>query len=349
MLSNEKQNIKDLSEEELFALLKKHSQAPFRLKQLQNWLYKNWAIDFSEMKNLPAAFLQALAQDYRVFSLQVLQTQIASDGTVKWLSGLSDNNTVETVLLSAGQRKTVCISTQVGCQVRCAFCCSGQPGFIRDLSCSEIIDQVILACRHLEKKINNIVVMGMGEPLHNLENLSLALELLNDENAFALGCRHITISTSGIVPGIYKLADMQKPWNLAVSLHATNDQQRARIIPEKFRYPIDEIIKACQYHRKKTKRMPTIEYTLLENINDSKKDSQELSKIAKELRAKVNLIPCNEGAGLYKAPTKQVAKEFLSSLEANGVQASLRSRKGDDIKAACGQLRNQTLNSTENE
>lgn len=343
-----KTSLKDLSDEELSELLERCGVAAFRADQLRHWLYQKWAADFSEMKNLPAALLGKLQAGYRVFTLQAEETLTAEDGCVKWLSRLSDGNTVETVLIRAPERATVCISTQVGCQVRCVFCASGSKGLIRNLTTAEIIDQVLLPCRYLEAKINNIVVMGMGEPLHNLDMLSRALDNLNAPDKFALGARHITISTSGIVPGIRKLADLHRPWNLAISLHATSDQQRAQIIPPDYRYPLEEIISACQYHRQQTNRMPTLEYALLKSFNDSPEDAARLAALAARLHAKINLIPCNPGPSRYQAPALAQCRAFLERLIRAGAQATLRTRKGDAIKAACGQLRSrQTKDSSD--
>lgn len=335
----QKKSLKELTDLELHALAQRYEIAPFRVAQLRHWLYQKWAADFAEMKNLPAALLSKLREEYLLFSLQIEQTQTADDGTVKWLSSLQDGNTIETVLIRAPQRDTVCISTQVGCQVRCVFCASGKNGLIRNLTAAEIIDQVLLPCRHLQSKVNNIVVMGMGEPLHNLDNLIQALESLTASDKFALGARHVTISTSGIVPGIRRLAELRRPWNLAVSLHATSDQQRAQLIPQNCRYPIAEILAACQYHRQLTSRMPTLEYALLKDINDTNEDAKRLANIATKLRAKINLIPCNPGPSRYQAPNNTKCRQFLEQLTKAGAQATLRIRKGDAIKAACGQLR----------
>jgi 23S rRNA (adenine2503-C2)-methyltransferase len=337
-----KKSLRDLSDSELAGLSLRYGVAPYRMAQLRHWLYRKWTADFSEMRNLPLSLLSRLRDEYLLFTLQVEQTQTADDGTVKWLSSLPDGNTIETVLIRASQRTTVCVSTQVGCQVRCVFCASGNRGLIRNLTKAEIIDQVLLPCRHLQAKITNIVVMGMGEPLHNLDNLSQALETLTAPDKFALGARHVTISTSGIVPGIRRLAELRRPWNLAVSLHATSDQQRAQLIPPGCRYPIAEILAACQYHRQLTSRMPTLEYALLKDVNDTSEDAGRLAAIATSLHAKINLIPCNPGPSRYQAPSIAKCRQFLEQLIKTGAQATLRTRKGDTIKAACGQLRQRS-------
>ena len=336
-------NIKLLTFAELQAFLHQHGEAAYRAEQIWHWLYDKWINDFDEMRNLPTALRQTLQAEFRAFSLRVKDKQSATDGTVKWLCELGDGLCVETVLIRSGKRNTVCISTQVGCQVRCVFCASGKNGLKRNLQSCEIIDQVLLACQYLQEKVSNIVVMGMGEPLHNLENLLPALELLCSAEAFGLSARNITISTSGIVPGIKKLAELQRPWNLAISLHATNEEQRRQLIPDAQRYPIEEILAACQYHSQRCNRMPTLEYALLQGFNDSAQDAARLARLAKKLHAKINLIPCNPGPSKHRAPTFSHCQRFQELLRQAGAKATLRVRKGDSIQAACGQLqeRNQ--------
>ncbi|NLZ62990.1 MAG: 23S rRNA (adenine(2503)-C(2))-methyltransferase RlmN [Lentisphaerae bacterium] len=334
-------NIKDLDRDTLAAFLDQHGFPPFRCQQIMDWLYQKWCIDFKAMSNLPKALQELLGEHFRASALQVQNTQQAEDGTVKWLCRLADGETIETVLIPAPERSTVCISTQVGCAVRCAFCASGKQGLVRNLSRSEIIEQVLLACRYQNKKITNVVVMGMGEPMHNLENLLPALELLSDPGAFGLGARHITVSTSGIVSGIRALADCRRAWNLAISLHATSDEQRSRIIPPQHRCLIADILSACKYFRERTNRMPTLEYTLLAGINDRDEDAIQLARLARQFHAKVNLIPCNNDTGRYQAPAPAHCRQFLERLQKLGAQATLRLRKGGSIQAACGQLRQQ--------
>ncbi|NLF93398.1 MAG: 23S rRNA (adenine(2503)-C(2))-methyltransferase RlmN [Oligosphaeraceae bacterium] len=334
-------NIKDLDQEALTAFLGQHGFPSFRYQQIMDWLYQKWCADFKAMSNLPKDLQELLVGHFRASSLQVENTQQAEDGTIKWLCRLADGETIETVLIPAPERSTVCISTQVGCAVRCAFCASGKQGLVRNLSRSEIVDQVLLACRCQNKKITNVVVMGMGEPMHNLENLLPALELLSAPGVFGLGARHITVSTSGVVAGIRALADCGRAWNLAISLHATSDEQRSRIIPPQYRCPIADILSACEYFRKRTNRMPTLEYALLAGINDRAEDATQLAHLARQFHAKVNLIPCNDGTARYQAPTPAHCRQFLELLLRFGTQATLRLRKGGSIQAACGQLRQQ--------
>ncbi|MBP5300039.1 MAG: 23S rRNA (adenine(2503)-C(2))-methyltransferase RlmN [Victivallales bacterium] len=334
-------SLKDISGEELLGLLKSWGQPAFRAKQIRAWLYApRFAASYDEMNNLPAVLRAQLSEAALPFSLKVVKTLTdPADGTVKWLSELADGNTIETVLIRVPRRTTVCVSTQVGCAVQCVFCASGRGGLVRNLSKAEIIDQVVLACRELGERVDNVVVMGMGEPLMNLDNLVAALDELGSPEAIDLGNRHVTISTSGIVPGIRQLAELRRSWNLALSLHAVTDAERARIIPGPNRYPLAEIFAACEYHRELTNRMLTLEYALIAGRNDDRATLAQLSEIARRLHAKVNLIPCNPNASNCKSPGLRRCREALAFLEDSGVQASLRLSHGQGILAACGQLR----------
>ncbi len=335
-----KHPIREIDDKTLAEWLAQHKQPAFRAKQIREWTGQRLAVSFDEMANLPKALREQLAEDFAVLSLAPVDEQRAEDGTVKWLSELQDKAAVETVLIRAPRRNTVCISTQVGCAVRCAFCESGRNGFVRNLTPSEICDQVVLASHECGKLVDNVVVMGTGEPMHNLDNLLPALETLCDpEHGFGMSARHITVSTSGIPVGIRRLADQQRPWNLALSLHAPSDTLRALLIPARHRHRIAEILEACAYYRKQTGRMVTLEYVLVGGLNDSKSCARDLADIAKSAHTKVNLIPLNPGAVRWKAPAPETCEEFLHILEMRGVQASLRRRKGDRIQAACGQLK----------
>jgi len=333
-------NLKDISVDELKAWLSEHRQGAFRVRQIRQWLYGKFAVSYDEMGNLPAVLRSQLSGCVAPFSLKPLKKLIDSgDGTVKWLSELCDGNTIETVLIRVPERSTVCISTQVGCDVRCVFCASGRHGLVRNLTKGEIIDQVILVCRELGRRVDNIVVMGMGEPMMNLENLVAALEEMSQEDALFLGDRHVTISTSGIVPGIRALASLERSWNLALSLHATTDEERAQIIPPRNRYPLEEIFDACLEYRRKTNRMLTLEYALIAGRNDDNARMGRLADIAHRLRAKVNLIPCNPAGSNCTAPALSRCRQCCDQLIAANVQATLRLSHGQKILAACGQLR----------
>ena len=332
-------NIKDISNNDILSWLKDHGQPAFRAKQLHEWIYTKLAISFDEMTNMPQGLRDALSQDFNCCSLKELQQLVSEDKTVKWLFELEDGNTIETVLIKAPERNTVCISTQVGCQVHCLFCASGKKGLVRNLTSSEIIDQVIFVSRHIGKLVSNIVVMGMGEPLHNFQNLTTALDIICSPDGLGLGARHVTISTSGIPNAIRRLAEMGRPWNLAVSLHAVNDRIRASIIPPKHRAPIADILKAANEYREATGRMVTLEYILIKGINASMDDALQLAAIARELHSKVNLIPSNSDDPHFPPPPADECAAFLAILTKRNVQATLRMRKGKDINAACGQLR----------
>ena len=329
----------ETSLDELQDWLKAHQQPAFRAKQIHDWLFKKNATDFAEMANLPLALRQQLQDCFRACALEPIQTQSSEDGTLKWLSRLADGNSVETVLIPAKDRVTLCLSTQVGCDVRCAFCASGKHGLVRNLTMGEIVDQVRQANHESGTLATNLVIMGIGEPLHNRVNLVAALKFLCSPEGMGLGARHVTISTSGIVPEMRLLAEEAMPWNLAVSLHAVTDAQRARIIPPQHRYPLQQVLAAARYYREQTNRMFTIEYALVKNLNSSLADAKALAVLARENRAKVNLIPCNSQQAPFLPPTVAACRAFLDVLTQAGVQASLRLRRGDSIKAACGQLR----------
>lgn len=337
-------SLKDFDDAGLKALAVECGGAPFRAAQLKRWLWApSFAASYDEMTNLPRDFRSRLEEKCSPFALKPCRRlEDPEDGTVKWLSELEDGNTIETVLMRVPGRTTVCISTQVGCTVRCVFCASGRGGLKRNLTTAEIIDQVILASREAGARVDNIVVMGMGEPLMNLEALIPALDIMAAEDTLGLGARHVTISTSGIVPGIIKLADTGRCWNLALSLHAVNDEKRRLIIPDANRYPLEEIFHACEYHRSRTNRMLTLEFALLAGVNDDRRTMEELAVIARRLRAKVNLIPCNPGGSRHTAPEMRNCRGCLAQLEKLGVQATLRISRGAGILAACGQLRQRT-------
>lgn len=331
--------IKNLPDDTLTQWLAAHDQPPFRLQQIRHWLYARWAVAFADMHTLPAALRTALETDFRAFSLETALCQEADDHTLKWLFRLGDAQTIETVLIRAPERQTLCISTQVGCPVRCTFCASGRDGLIRNLQTAEIVDQVIAACRHLGHRIDNLVVMGMGEPLLNLDALIPALDLVCAPDHLGIGARHVTLSTSGIVPGIRHLAGLRRQWHLALSLHAVTDAQRARLIPDRYRYPLKEVLAACRRYREATGRIVTLEYALIAGTNDADADAKGLAAIARDLDAKINLIPCNPVSSRFAPPDERHLRAFEAHLHRLGAKATVRQRKGERIQAACGQLR----------
>ena len=330
--------LKNVPEDSFIQWLNDHGHPGFRAEQVRRWLYERWALRFDDMANLPLRLREQLNEAFTACSLVEEDRCQAADGTVKFLFKLPDDQAVETVFIPTAKRRTVCVSTQVGCPVRCAFCASGRGGLIRDLKREEIIDQIIHVQRWAGAPVTNVVVMGMGEPMLNLSELILALETVCDPLGLGLSARHVTVSTSGIPAGILRLADERRPWNLALSLHATTDSDRARLIPPDFRYPIAEILKACEYYRAKTKRMVTFEYALIKGANDRLKDAVELAAIARRLRAKVNIIPCNASSSAHLPPSSEMVQTFLKTLKDAGARATVRQKRGEKIQAACGQL-----------
>lgn len=331
--------ITDLAPKDLQQWLADNGEPAYRIAQVLDWLYKKWADRFDDMLNLPETLRHTLDDDFRASALDVIDTLRDPEGTVKWLARLGDGEMIESVLIETPRRRTVCVSTQVGCPVRCAFCASGTQGLVRNLTPGEIVDQVRLACRYLGSRINNVVVMGMGEPLLNLNALIPALEAICDRQRMGLGARHVTVSTSGIVPGIRKLASLRRQWHLALSLHAVTDERREKLVPPAFRYPLADVLDACREYRAQTGRIVTLEYALVRNMNDADADAVELSGIARSLDAKINLIPCNPTGRPYQAPQKARVNAFLDALRKHGAKATVRTRKGETIQAACGQLR----------
>ncbi|MFW5802527.1 MAG: 23S rRNA (adenine(2503)-C(2))-methyltransferase RlmN [Verrucomicrobiota bacterium] len=331
--------ISTLSQSELAQWLIHNGQPKFRAGQIREWLDRKWVSDFADMRNIPSKLRSELAEAFRCSAVAPLENRTAEDGTTKYLLKLRDNHTIETVLIPAPGRTTVCISSQVGCPVRCAFCASGRTGLTRNLDAAEIIDQIRFACRTLDQRVDNVVVMGIGEPLLNLDALLPALEALCSADRIGLSARRVTISTSGIVPGIYRLAAAGHPWNLAVSLHSPRDRGRAALIPPQYRYPLRDILAACQTYETKTNRMVTLEYALMANTNDSIDDAKDLSNIALRLHAKVNLIPHNPVGSSHAPPANATTHAFLAILTENGIQATIRREKGALVNAACGQLR----------
>ena len=337
----------------------------FRAKQVLNWLYKKRARSWEEMTNLPQPLRNRLKQEFEIAPTKRILAQESSDETEKLLLEMGDHSRVETVVIRAPQigvgqkssRKTICISTQVGCAYSCRFCASGLAGWKRDLSVGEIVSQLIHVC-HLEDEttqrareeiasFDNIVVMGMGEPMANYENLLPALRILNAPWGLNFGARRITVSTSGIVPRILELANEPEQFRLAVSLHGATNDVREQIMPINKRYPLEELIPAIERYASTKGRMVTLEFILIEEINDTFEQAEALSKIALKLSAHVNLIPYNTVLGLeWKRPSLTRQDRFYERLKRRGVSTTIRREKGHDIAAACGQLKLKTEQSS---
>ena len=344
-----KADFKSIGRDELGQRLRDLDEPAYRADQILQWVYEKQAESFAGMSNLSAPLRQKLADTFTLDAVHALKTRNATDTTEKFLFQLRDHSLIETVLIPAtpglttsSDRHTVCVSTQVGCAYGCKFCASGLDGIKRNLTAAEIVDQVLQVQKLSGEKVNNIVVMGMGEPLANYDNLLRALRIINAPWGLGVGARKITVSTVGLVPQIKKLADEPMQLRLAVSLHGATDAVRETIMPVNKKYPLKELLEACDYYVNTKKRMMTFEYILIEGVNDSLEQAHKLGAAARRLRAKVNLIPCNPVEGLtWKRPDRDRCKMFQHTLQSHGITGTLRMEKGTDINAACGQLRLQ--------
>ena len=333
---------------EISDLLKEIGEPTYRSDQVLEWVWKQRASSIDSMTNLPATLRRELKERFTLGSLQHVLTQGSGDSTRKFLFRLDDGRLIETVLIPASpalygaksDRRTLCVSSQVGCAYGCRFCASGLDGFSRHLGADEIAGQVLLAEGLSGERINNIVFMGMGEPLANLPNLQKAVELITAPWGIGIGARHLTISTSGLVPQIRKLADHPQQIRLAISLHGATDEVRERIMPVNRKWPLDALFDALRYWTTRKKQKITLEYILIEGVNDQLEQASLLAKRAQSIHAKVNLIPYNSVEGLdWRRPGEAHCRAFCRVLLRSGVQATLRLEKGHDIEAACGQLR----------
>ncbi len=327
------------------------AQPAYRAKQIMDWLYKKRAGAFEEMSDLPRTLRARLAKNFSMGKLAVVRVLGSRDTTRKFLFRLSDGNLIESVLIPAspalyGQksdRRTACVSTQVGCAYGCKFCASGLDGFSRNLCANEIVDQIIAIESASGEKIDNIVFMGMGEPLANFDNVMRAIRILNAPWGLGIGARHITVSTSGLAPQIRKLADEPLQIRLAISLHGATDEVRNQVMPINRRYNLETLLSACDYYVARKKQRLTFEYILIAGVNDTDDQAHFFAAHARRLAAKVNLIPYNTVQGLpWSRPSHNRQEKFLSILHSHAIPATLRREKGGDIDAACGQLRLQT-------
>jgi 23S rRNA (adenine2503-C2)-methyltransferase len=334
-----KSDIKNYTFSGLESILKEKGQPPYRAKQVFQWLFKRGACSFGQMTNLPKEFIHELGNSFFISVPDCAEKQTSKDSTIKLLFRLDDSACVETVVIHAKNRSTICLSTQAGCRFRCAFCASGMKGFSRNLSVSEILNQILYVRDVLKIQTTNYVFMGMGEPLDNYENLVNAMNIMNDERGLNIGARRITVSTCGIAPGIKKLSNLNMQVNLSLSLHAVTDAKRDRLMPINKRFPIKMLIGVLSDYLEKTNRKITLEYILIPGINDESSDADDLARIARLLRAKINLIPYSEVSGLrFTAPTMKDLELFLGKVKGRHEHITLRQSKGKDIQAACGQL-----------
>ena len=315
----------------------------FKAKQIYKWLYKKRVDSFDVMTDLSKDLINHLEENFIIDNLSIVTKQVSSDGTTKFLFKLTDGSMVETVLMVFDYGYSACISTQVGCNMGCTFCASGLLKKVRDLSSGEILNQVLNVQKHLDKegkRLANIVVMGTGEPFDNYDNVMKALSIVNDANGLEIGARHISISTCGVVPGIKRFSKEMTQYNLAISLHASNDELRSRLMPINRAYHLDELISALKDYSTINNRRLTFEYLLLDGINDTEQNANELRDLLKGMNAYVNLIPYNKVKEKdYTSSSEKKALAFYDMLKKRGVAVTLRQKKGDDIDAACGQLR----------
>ncbi len=336
----QKMNIKDYDIQDLEHYFTEKKLPKFRASQVFEWIYKD-AAHFCEMTNLPKQVIEELDKDFYIARHKIVELQHSkNDNTRKYLFELSDSSTVECVLMEYTYGKTACISTQVGCKMACTFCASAIGGFIRNLSCGEMLEEVMAISRDVKDRISNIVLMGMGEPFDNYEEIIKFLKLVNSSKGLNVGMRHITLSTSGIVPKIYDFADEQLQCTLAISLHASDDATRNALMPVNKKYNIGKLMEACKYYINKTNRRITYEYALIKDINDSADAADKLARLLRGQLCHVNLIPMNtvEGKGFEKS-TKQAVAKFRDVLEKQGIEVTVRRELGSEIDAACGQLR----------
>ena len=339
----DKQDIKSLELAELTEAMVRMGQPKFRGKQVYSWLHEKRVESFEEMSNLPAAFRQQLAQNYYINSLSIIRKLTSKiDGTQKYLLRLKDNNCVEAVLMKYKYGNSVCISTQVGCRMGCKFCASTLAGLVRSLEPSEMLDEIYTVTRDSGQRVSNVVLMGIGEPFDNYDNVMKFLHILSSPEGYNLSLRHLSLSTCGLVDRIYQLAEEKVGLTLSISLHAPNDEIRSQTMPINKRYPIDELLEACRYYFNKTGRRISFEYALIEGVNDEVRHANELADRLRGMSAHVNLIPVNpiKERG-FKRGSRQRIEAFQKALEARGVNATIRRELGADINAACGQLRRE--------
>ena len=340
MIISQKIDIKSMLPEELEEFLKELSQPKFRAKQVFSWLHSG-VCDFDLMTDIPKGLREELKERCYIADVSIvrrLESQI--DGTVKYLYSLYDGETVESVLMKYEHGYTVCISTQVGCRMGCSFCASGLNGLFRNLTASEMLAQIMAAERDNNIRVSNIVMMGMGEPLDNFEQSVKFLKLVSHDKGMNIGLRHISLSTSGLVPGIKKLAEYNFPITLSVSLHAPNDKIRKSIMPIAKSYSIEQLLSDCREYQSVTTRRISFEYALMEGVNDTDECADELAKRMKGILSHINLIPANPvKENSFKKPDKKRILRFQKLLEAKGINATVRRTLGADIDASCGQLR----------
>lgn len=341
-MPHKKEDLKDLSLDELKARLKSLKIEPYRAEQIFEWIYQKGAASFGEMTDLPKKLRDYLNDKFRIFSSETINRQVSkSDGTRKYLFRLGDSETVEAVLIPAKDRRTICLSSQVGCAFGCKFCASGLLGFKRDLRCGEILEQALRIQNDIKgQRITNVVIMGTGEPLINYDNVMKAVSVLNSPYGFAIGARKITVSTAGFIPGIKRFMEEKEQFELSISLHTASDKVRTCLMPINEKFPLSKLMEVCREYTRKKGRIITFEYVLIKGVNASREDASALSKLLGALNCKVNLIPFNPVSNFeFKPPAEKEICEFQDVLKKHGINSTIRTQRGSDIDAACGQLR----------
>ena len=337
-------NIKDYNLEDLQEELVNIGEKKFRAEQIFKWLYVEKVKSFDDMTNLSLELREKLKQNYSICNYNIIKKQESSDGTKKYLFDVLDGNAIETVLMQYHHGKTVCVSSQIGCKMGCKFCASTGIKFIRNLTPGEIVEQILAVEQDINDRISNIVFMGIGEPLDNYDNVIKAIKILNNQKGLNIGTRHISLSTSGLVPRIYDLANENIQCTLSISLHATTDEKRSSMMPINNRYNIEELMKACKDYIKITNKRISFEYALAKDNNDNLDDAKRLVKLLKGMICHVNLIPINKiENGQYSKSTNENILKFRDYLNENGIVATIRRELGSDIDAACGQLRRKNI------
>ena len=337
-------NIKDYNLDDLKTEIINLGEKGYRAEQIFKWIYVDRVNSFDEMSNLPKELREKLKENYSMNNFNIIKKQESSDGTKKYLLDVLDGNAIESVLMKYHHGNTICVSSQIGCKMGCKFCASTGIKFIRNLGQGEIVEQLLAVERDSGEKISNIVFMGIGEPLDNYDNVINAIRIINNPKGLNIGARHISISTSGIVPRIYDLANENIQCTLSISLHASNNEKRSQMMPVNNRYNIEELIKACKDYIKITNKRISFEYALAKDNNDNLEDAKQLVKLLKGMICHVNLIPINkiENGHYVKSSNENIIK-FRDYLNDNGIVATIRRELGSDIDAACGQLRRKNL------
>jgi 23S rRNA (adenine2503-C2)-methyltransferase len=340
-MSASRLNVAELDLQELESVLETRGREQFHARQLYRWIYKRGVVDFEAMTDLSKELRANLAEEFDVISPQVVTESQSVDGTRKFVLELGDQRRIEAVFIPDTPAMTFCISTQVGCAMGCGFCLTGKMGLVRNLTAGEITGQVrvLAAATGMLDHPFNIVLMGMGEPLHNYDNTMKALRMLHSEHGLAVSPRRVTLSTVGIVPGLKRLAQEPLMPNLAVSLHATTDEQRSELVPPNRKYPLAEILETCRRFPLKKRSRITFEYVMLKGVNDTAEDARRLARLLAGIKAKVNLIPLNPAPGIpYERPSDAAVDRFAQILADRHLTVSVRKSRGQDIRAACGQL-----------